>query len=358
MNANARHPFAVWVLCLGLAGSLAACTGPALQAPQATATAQGPAPVWTNSLGMEFVAVPAGSFWMGSAEPPEALAQAFPLLEQRRFTDLADEAPVHNVRITRPFYLGRHEVTVGQFRQFLAQSGYKPESIADGTGGYGYNAQYDPALTARGDAFEGRDPRYSWNNPGFAQSDNHPVVNVTWNDAQALARWLTEREGVRYRLPTEAEWEYACRAQTRTRYPHGDAPAALTQHANAFDQAAAPLWPRWKQHALPGNDGYAFTAPVGSYAPNAFGLYDMLGNAWEWVSDWHDEGYYAQSPAADPQGPPTGSVRVRRGGSWHTWAFYARCGYRNWNSPETRYTLVGMRLLREWSGPADAVPQR
>jgi formylglycine-generating enzyme required for sulfatase activity len=259
---------------------------------------------------------------------------------------------VHQVQISRAFYLGKHEVTVGQFRQFLQLSGYQPESVADGTGGYGYNAQYDPATTARGDAFEGRDPRYSWAQPGFAQSDAHPVTNVTWNDAQALARWLSEREGVRYRLPTEAEWEYACRANTRTRYPHGGDPTRLTQHANVFDQSAAPLWPRWQQHALSGSDGFAFTAPVGSYPANAFGVHDMLGNVWEWVSDWHDEGYYAQSPATDPQGPATGSVRVRRGGSWHTWAFYARCSYRNWNSPQTRYTLVGMRLLRESGTPA------
>ena len=96
-----------------------------------------------------------------------------------------------------------------------------------------------------------------------------------------------------------------------------------------------------------GNDGYAFTAPVGRFAPNAFGLYDMLGNAWEWTGDWHGDTYYAESPRNDPTGPAGGSVRVRRGGSWHTWALYARCGYRNWNSPETRYTLVGMRLVRE-----------
>lgn len=329
-----------------------ACSVLTQEGPQAssTAVAATAAPqIVTNSLGMRFVAVPAGSFWMGSAEPVQDLAQAFPLLEAERFTALSDEAPVHQVRISRPFYLGQHEVTVGQFKRFLAESHYQPESVADRTGGYGYNPQYDPASTARGDAFEGRDPLYSWRNPGFAQSDDHPVVNVTWNDAQAMARWLSEREGVRYRLPTEAEWEYACRAQTRTRYPHGDDPAALTQHANVFDQAAAPLWPRWQQHALPGDDGHAFTAPAGSYAPNALGLHDMLGNVWEWVADWHDEGYYAQSPAADPQGPDAGSVRVRRGGSWHTWAFYARCSYRNWNSPQTRYTLVGMRLLREWS---------
>ena len=174
-------------------------------------------------------------------------------------------------------------------------------------------------------------------------------MNVTWNDAQALAQWLSRTEGHRYRLPTEAEWEYACRAGTRTRYPHGDDPQGLLHTANTFDQEVAPLWPRWQQHALAGSDGHVFTAPVGSYAPNAFGLHDMLGNAWEWVSDWHGDTYYAHSPRNDPQGPADGTVRVRRGGSWHTWSFYARCGYRNWNSPQTRYTLVGMRLVREIS---------
>ena len=318
----------------------------ALAAPPADQSPQ----VWTNSLGMAFVKVPAGRFWMGSAESPGALAQVFPQLERKRFTGLTDQAPVHRVRIRRAFYLGQHEVTVGQFRRFVEASGYRPESEADGTGGYGYNPDYDPATTARGDAFEGRNPRYSWRNPGFAQDDSHPVVNVTWNDAQALAAWLSRTEGQRYRLPTEAEWEYACRPGSRTRYPHGAAPETLVRHANLFDQAAAPYWPRWRQHALPGSDGHAFTAPVGSLQANAFGLHDMLGNAWEWVSDWHGDRYYAQSPRTDPQGPAEGSVRVRRGGSWHTWSFYARCSYRNWNSPETRYTLVGMRLVREIPG--------
>lgn len=300
-----------------------------------------------NSLGMVFVRIPAGSFLMGSAEPAAALARDYPSLERRRFDLLADEAPVHKVRIRRSFYLGQHEVTVGQFRRFVESSGYQPESEADGTGGYGYNPAYDPATTVRGDAFEGRDPRYSWRNPGFAQNDDHPVVNVTWNDAQALATWLSRTEGQRYRLPTEAEWEYACRAGTRTRYPHGDDPAGLTRTANTFDQAAAPYWERWRAHALPGSDGHAFTSPVGSHAPNAFGLHDMLGNVWEWTADWHGDTYYGRSPRNDPQGPATGTVRVRRGGSWHTWAFYARCSYRNWNSPDTRYTLVGIRLVRE-----------
>lgn len=300
-----------------------------------------------NSLGMPFVPIPAGEFMMGSDESPESLEASWPAYERKRFTDVADEAPVHRVRITRPFYLGQTEVTVGQFRRFLEASGYVPESVADGTGAYGFNPAYDPATTARGDAFEGRDPTYSWRNPGFAQDDSHPVVNVTWNDAVAMAGWLSRSEGHVYRLPTEAEWEYAARAGTRTRYHSGDAPASLLKVANVFDADAAQNWKNWTRHALDGRDGHAFTAPAGSYAPNAFGLYDMHGNAWEWTADWHDDHYYAVSPVDDPKGPSSGSVRVRRGGSWHTWSFYARSSYRNWNAPGTRYTLVGMRLLRE-----------
>lgn len=296
---------------------------------------------------MKFVLVPAGEFLMGSDESPDRLAAAYPQYERERLEKLIDEAPVHRVRITRPFFLGQHEVTVGQFQRFLQASGARPESEADGTGGYGYRADYDPATTVRGDAFEGRDPKYSWRNPGFAQGDDHPVVNVTYNDALALARWLSEKEHQRYRLPTEAEWGYACRAGTRSRYHHGDDPQRLHTIANSFDADSAVNWPRWKQFALGSHDGWAFTAPVGSFTPNAFGLYDMLGNTWEWVGDWYGESYYAQSPPDDPPGPASGRARVRRGGSWHTWSLYARCAFRNWNTPQTRYTLVGIRLVRE-----------
>lgn len=300
-----------------------------------------------NSVGMKFVLIPSGEFLMGSEESPDALAKAYPQYDRARFLKLDDEGPVHKVRITRAFYFGQHEVTVGQFRRFVQASGYQPESEADGTGGYGYNPEYDPEKSVRGDAFEGRLPKYSWRNPGFPQGDDHPVVNVTWNDALAMTKWLSQTEGKRYRLPTEAEWEYAARAGTGTRYHSGDDPQSLLKVANIFDGDAKKNWQKWASYALVGDDGFAFTSPVGSFAPNAFGLFDMHGNAWEWTADWHDDHYYANSPVNDPTGPTTGSVRVRRGGSWHTWSFYARSAYRNWNSPETRYTLVGMRLLRE-----------
>jgi len=329
MTRSSVHAWLSAIICLAL-----------------TACATQPA-VTTNRLGMELVLIPAGDFSMGNGASAEEMARLFPNVEPARLQDLKDEVPAHRVRITKPFYMARHEVTVGQFRQFLAASGHVPESVADGTGGYGYRAGYDPVTTRRGDAFEGRDPRYSWRNPGFAQTDDHPVVNVTWNDADALARWLSATEKRRYRLPTEAEWEYACRAGTRTQFHSGDAPSSLAAVANVFDADAAPYWPQWKAFATPAADGFAFTAPVGSFAPNAFGLHDMHGNVWEWTADWHDDHYYAQSPQDDPKGPADGSVKVRRGGSWHTWPLYARCSYRNWNAQDTRYTLVGIRLVME-----------
>lgn len=304
---------------------------------------------------MSFVLIPGGAFEMGATETPTSFARDFPQYPIERLAGLADEQPQHAVRITRAFYFGKHEVTREQFRRFVEASGYVPESIADGTGGYGFRHDYDPATSPRGDAFEGRLPRYSWQDPGFPQGDDHPVVNVTWNDAQALAAWLSKKEGRRYRLPTEAEWEYACRAGATTRYQNGDDPAGLAAVGNVFDRRTAEEWPKWATFAVPADDGYTFTAPVGQFAPNAWGVYDMHGNVWEWTSDWYGEDYYAHSPESDPPGPADGNVKVRRGGSWHTWPLYARCSFRNWNTVATRYTLVGIRLVME-AEPGSGAP--
>ena len=299
-----------------------------------------------NTIGMALVRIPAGEFLMGSDEPIAVLEKAYPLMERQRLQDLRDEAPVHRVRITKDFYLGRTEVTVGQFRRFLEVSGYIPESIADGTGGYGYNTQYVPKKGALGEQFEGRDTRYSWRNPGFAQTEAHPVVNVTWNDAQALARWLSTTEGRTYRLPTEAEWEYAARAGTRTRYQHGDDPQGLTGVANAFDASARPLWPAFADHALPGNDGYAFTAPVASFAPNAFGLYDMLGNEWEWTQDCYVDSY-AGAPTDGSAVERSGcEKRVLRGGGYGDKPRGVRSAIRYGLAPSTQSNDIGFRVAR------------
>lgn len=309
----------------------------------------------TNLLGMVLVRIPAGEFLMGSDESVESLQKDYPLMERNRLVELHDEAPVHRVRITKDFFMGRTEVTVGQFRQFLEASGYVPESVADGTGGYGFNAEYALDPTHRKEQFEGRDPRFSWRNPGFKQDDDHPVVNVTWNDAQAMAQWLSKTEGMTYRLPTEAEWEYAARAGTRTRYHGGNSPQSLRKVANTFDVESSKQWPKFAQHAHSVSDGHAFTSPVASFAPNAFGLFDMHGNAWEWTADLYGEHYYKRSPIDDPQGPEEGYNYVRRGGSWHTWPLYSRSSYRNWNSPQTRYVLVGMRLVMQVANQASPV---
>ena len=150
---------------------------------------------------------------------------------------------------------------------------------------------------------------------------DHPVVYVSWNDADEFCKWLSKKEGKTYRLPTEAEWEYACRAGTKTRYSFGDDPQELVRYANAADQDRKKLCPgcnvmipsfdasgkpTGKKIPFPflaGSDGFAWTAPVGKYKPNAFGLYDMHGNGWEWCSDWFDEHYYEKSPVDDPTGP-------------------------------------------------------
>jgi formylglycine-generating enzyme required for sulfatase activity len=282
---------------------------------------------------------------MGRTESIEQLKQAFPGYEASRFEQLGDEVPARKVTLTKGFYLARHEVTVGQFKRFLELSGYTPESIADGTGGYGYRAGYDPQASPRHDTFEGRSPAYSWRHPGFPQTDRHPVTNVTLNDAVHMAKWLSHIEGVTYRLPTEAEWEYACLGGTRKRFGATSDPTRLGAYANLFDASTARLWPKWQAFAQPYDDGHAFTAPVGSFAANGYGLYDMNGNVWEWVSDFYADAY--PGGAVDPKGPQTGELRIRRGGSWHTWALYARCSFRNWNTAQTRYVLVGFRLLRE-----------
>src|SRR5262249_5278878 len=163
----------------------------------------------------------------------------------------SDEHPQHEVRITRPFYLGVTEVTRGQFRLFVDEEGYRTEAEKDGKGGYGWNEEKK--------TFE-QNPRYTWQSPGFEQTDEHPVVNVSWNDAQAFVGWLSRKEGETYRLPTEAEWEYACRAGTTTRYSCGDDPEGLVAVGNIADETAKVKYPDWTTIAA--RDGFVYTAPV------------------------------------------------------------------------------------------------
>ena len=206
---------------------------------------------------MEMVLIPAGEFMMGSGESAEATAAFFnktygeDLLKADFFKD---EHPQHRVRITKPFYLGTYHVTRGQFRQFVADTGYKTDAEkGEKPGAWGW----DP------DKKEfGFNEKYSWRNAGFEQTDEHPVVNVSWNDAVAFCKWLSRKEGKTYRLPTEAEWEYACRAGTTTRYYSGDDPETLAKVGNVADATAKAKFPDWK-YTIKASDGYVFTAPGG-----------------------------------------------------------------------------------------------
>ena len=290
-----------------------------------------------NSIGMKLVLIPAGEFMMGSAESAESTAAYF---NSNYSMDLKGdfftaEHPRHRVRITRPFYLGTYHVTRGQFRQFVDDASYQTDAEKDGKGGYGY-------------ASEGRwehKPEYTWRNPGFEQTDEHPVVNVSWNDAVAFCQWLSRKDGAIYRLPTEAEWEYACRAGTTTRWWCGDDAEGLAQIANVADGTAKEKFPYWPS-TIRASDGYVFTSPVGSFRPNAFGLYDMHGNAWQWCADRYDGKYYERSPVDDPTGPKSGPSRVLRGGSWFFGPGITRSADRSGVAPDGRDYVIGFRVAR------------
>jgi len=277
-------------------------------------------PLITNSLGMKFVLIKAGEFQMGSPDTDRDAQDA--------------EKPQHRVRITRPFYLGVHEVTRGQFRQFVDDTGYQTDAEKDGKGGTGWNEEAKK--------FE-QNPRYTWREAGFEQTDLHPVVDVSWNDAVAFAQWLGRKEGKTYRLPTEAEWEYACRAGTTTRYFPGDDAEGLAEVGNVADGTAREKYPDWKG-TIAARDGFVYTAPVGRYRPNAWGLHDMHGNVWEWCWDWYGKDFYKGSRVDDPAGPLEAARRVFRGGGWNDDPRFCRSAGRFRVAPGSRSSYLGFRL--------------
>jgi formylglycine-generating enzyme required for sulfatase activity len=266
------------------------------------------------------VVVPAGEFAMGS--PPAEAGRG------------TDEGPQRQVSIAQAFALGRGEVTVAEFRRFAEEAGYRTEAERDaraqGCSGFIYEA--------------GAPPVTSWRNPGLVQADSHPVLCVSWNDARAYAQWLSRKTGKRYRLPTEAEWEYAARAGTAGARYWGEDPVQACKYANVADQSRIQTWGFGQKHEC--TDGHYFTAPAGGYAPNRFGLYDMLGNVWEWTEDcWNAS--YAGAPA-DGSAWTTGDCaqRVLRGGSWSTVPRFARSAARHKNPADYRDNLTGFRLAR------------
>ncbi|HXY34934.1 MAG TPA: SUMF1/EgtB/PvdO family nonheme iron enzyme [Planctomycetaceae bacterium] len=237
----------------------------------------------TNTIGMKFKLVPPGEYMMGPFEG-------------------------HHVRITRPSYFGTYEVTRGQFAKFVAAT--KFQTLAElGDGGVRLDDLGGPGRTK----WE-PNKKYTWREPGFPQEDDHPVVQLTWNDARSFCQWLSLKEGKKYRLPTEAEWEYACRAGTMTRFLNGNDPQAATKIANVDDASAKAVFPHWDDD-VETSDGYVYTSPVGHFLPNNFGLYDTLGNAAEWCSDWW-AAEYDKTVVDDPTGPRVGTYHVGRGGGF------------------------------------------
>lgn len=248
----------------------------------------------TNSIGMRFALIPAGKFTMGSPESEKGRN---------------DDETQHEVAIARPFYLGVHEVTQGQYAQVM---GKNPSWFSADGGG---KQRVDGKSTS-----------------------SYPVETVSWHDAVAFCDKLgalpDERAAGRtYRLPTEAEWEYACRAGTTTVFHYGDDLDAYKANFCGLIYAAygkAGAGPFLRR-----------TAPVGDYKANAFGLYDMHGNVQEWCQDW----YTTTSPAVDPQGPAQGGERVLRGGGWPHSGKAVRSAMRNKLAPDERHYSAGLRVV-------------
>jgi formylglycine-generating enzyme required for sulfatase activity/tetratricopeptide (TPR) repeat protein len=255
-----------------------------------------------GSEGPEMVVIAAGRFHMGDI---------------RDTGGDDDEKPVHEVSVNS-FAMGRYPVTVGEFKQFVEATSYKTEAET-GDGAYIWNAEKQEVEKPE-DA--------NWRKPYFSQTDNHPVVCVSWNDAVAYAEWLSAQTGQQYRLSTEAEWEYAARAGTETDYWWGN--EIGKNRANCYDSGS-----KWSNKS---------TSPVGSFEANPFGLYDTVGNAWEWCADnWHENYEGAPSDGRIWKGGDE-SLRVLRGGSWYLNPSNARAAYRLWNDRSNRSNRVGFRV--------------
>ena len=271
----------------------------------------------------ELVLVPPGSFDMGSSEG-EA---------DRR----PNEGPQHRVTLAAALAVGKYHVTVGEYRAFTEASGR-------GDGGscwsFGANGQWAEQ--------QGR----SWRSPGFSQTDRDPVVCVNWEDARAYAAWVSQRTGKGYRLLTEAEFEYAARAGSTTRWWWGEDGAVQCRNANGADQSTQRQVPETSGWTVaPCDDGFAYTAPVGRFAANRFGLYDMAGNALQWVEDCYRDSY-AGAPS-DASTPATGgdcASRVLRGGSWGNSPQLLRSAVRLRGQPVLRNDFTGFRVARTPGG--------
>jgi len=328
-----------------------------------------------DRAGLTLIPVASGELLMGTSdEQADQLRPPFwrsaPI---QRDEDLEAEKPRHRVRISKGFYISAHEVTVAQFRRFVTATGYVTDAEKNGRGGRGFDRTGDDGPDDRAGAnpkkpagrFETA-AKYTWKNPGFPQGDDHPVVLVSWNDAARFCAWLSREEHATYRLPTEAEWEYTARAGTDGWLSFGDDPTIAHRFANLADPSLEKAHPghvarqRLVDVAHDPADGFVYTAPVGSFKPNAFGLFDVHGNVWEWCLDRFQRTYYrqlhareatAEVAAIDPKGPAApdgnGDFRVLRGGSFYTDVLVARSTSRLWGAPDDAFCYAGFRVVRE-----------
>lgn len=286
----------------------------------------------SNSLGMGLTLIPPGEFQMGTAIPPDEWVRMFAAFSAQEFW-FEDELPAHRVRITQPVSVGTHLVRHGDFARFVAETGYVTDAEKNRDLGWGYDAARHEFC---------RDGRFSWRCTGWDRDDRHPVVNVTYNDAIAFIDWLSRIESRPYRLQSEAEWEYACRAGTTSLFYNGDSLERLPEIANIAD---ITFRKKFTDHAtIDGCDGYVFTSPVQQFVPNAFGLYDMLGNVGEWQADWYHGDYYANSPIDDPCALVPAQFRVCRGGSWMVDPAHARVMHRYGFKPDECSFTIGFRV--------------
>jgi formylglycine-generating enzyme required for sulfatase activity len=265
---------------------------------------------------LEMVDIPAGSFQMGCS-PGDNDCIKF-------------ERPAHTVSV-KAFRMGKYDVTVGLFRKFVDATHYQTDAEKNEGGKNGCVVE---VAAGKWDFKSGN----SWRNPGFTQEDQYPVVCVSWNDALAYVQWLSQTTGQHFRLPSEAEWEYAARGGTTTRYYWGQ--KATHEHMNyGTDKCCGG--------ATGGRDQWLNTSPVGSFPPNPFGLYDMAGNVWQWTADCWNENYNGASGSGAAQTSGDCGQRVSRGGSWGTDPLFLRVSIRPGFNSQDRFYSLGFRLAQD-----------
>lgn len=265
----------------------------------------------------DMIVVPAGRFVMGS-----------PAGEPERDPD---ESPRHPVTIETPFAISRFEITRGQYAAFVDSTGHATVSGCRVWVNHRWEEQR----------------QRSWRDPNFLQTDEHPVVCISWDDAQAYVTWLARETGQPYRLLSEAEWEYAARAGSTSVYFFGDNPDDLCVTDNGHDQTSERAHPGMPWPGVDCTDGFAETAPVGSLQPNPFGLHDVHGNVWEWLQDCYRSDY--QNAPDDGSAVESGvcAQRVYRGGGWSVEKRGRRAANRGRFDPEGRYGQLGLRVARD-----------